>query len=277
MENVEEIEDIDIDDIGTILKSSRLKSKKSLEEISSELCIRKIYLTALEESDYETLPPIPYGVGYIRTYARYLGLSPERAVKLYKAAAAIEEENAKEEEIISEPEANKSNKWHIIIGISVLAVVYGIWNLYVSKTAPKENIIATETIEVVDETEAVKTEENNEEIAEEKDTKEEKKENEKLEKTSEVTVKATETAKEKTAKNTIVLSFSGECWVKLQDKNKVYIERVYRKGDVKELPYTQNLFLSVGVPDNVKVSINGETKDILATKKKMNIPLDSLN
>ena len=58
MENTEEL-DIDIDDIGTILKSSRLKSKKSMEEISSELCIRKIYLTALEESDYETLPPIP--------------------------------------------------------------------------------------------------------------------------------------------------------------------------------------------------------------------------
>ena len=58
MENTEEL-DIDIDDIGTILKSSRLKSKKSMEEISSELCIRRIYLTALEESDYETLPPFP--------------------------------------------------------------------------------------------------------------------------------------------------------------------------------------------------------------------------
>ena len=74
MENTEEL-DIDIDDIGTILKSSRLKSKKSMEEISSELCIRKIYLTALEESDYETLPPIPYGVGYVRTYARYRGFA----------------------------------------------------------------------------------------------------------------------------------------------------------------------------------------------------------
>ena len=50
MENTEELE-IDIDDIGTILKSSRLKQKKSLEDVSSDLCIRKIYLTALEEGD----------------------------------------------------------------------------------------------------------------------------------------------------------------------------------------------------------------------------------
>ena len=89
MEKTEET--IEIEDIGTILKSSRLKSEKSLEDISSELCIRKIYLTAIEEGDYETLPPIPYGIGYVRTYAKYLGLNPERAVKLYKSAAQGEE------------------------------------------------------------------------------------------------------------------------------------------------------------------------------------------
>ena len=100
MTDTEDLEtDIDIDDIGTILKSSRLKSKKSMEEISSELCIRKIYLTALEEGDYETLPPIPYGVGYVRTYARYLGLNPERAVQLYKSASIREEPKEAEEEI----------------------------------------------------------------------------------------------------------------------------------------------------------------------------------
>ena len=106
MEKTEDLE-IDIDDIGTILKSSRLKSKKTLEDISSELCIRKIYLTALEEGDYETLPPIPYGVGYVRTYARYLGLNPERAVKLYKSASIVEEQKEEQEENV--PEVNNAN------------------------------------------------------------------------------------------------------------------------------------------------------------------------
>ena len=62
MEKKEDLE-IDIDDIGAILKSSRLKNKKSLEDVSSELCIRKIYLQALEDGDYETLPAVPYGIG----------------------------------------------------------------------------------------------------------------------------------------------------------------------------------------------------------------------
>ena len=133
MENKEELE-IDIDDIGTILKSSRLKQKKSLEDVSSDLCIRKIYLTALEEGDYETLPPVPYGIGYVRTYANYLGLSSERAVKLYKSAALIEEQN-KTEEVEVTPEINKSNNKHILFGFLVLVAAYGCWVLFSSLTS----------------------------------------------------------------------------------------------------------------------------------------------
>ena len=137
--------EIDIDDIGTILKSSRLKSKMTLEEISGELCIRKIYLTAIEEGDYETLPPIPYGIGYVRTYARYLGLNPERAVQLYKAAAINEEPKEVEEETVSEPEVNKGSPRHIIIGGIILAVIYGGWSLYSADMEPAtDDVVATE-------------------------------------------------------------------------------------------------------------------------------------
>ena len=269
MENVEDTE-IDIDNIGTILKSSRLKSKKSLEEISSELCIRKIYLTALEEGDYETLPPIPYGVGYVRTYAKYLGLSPERAVKLYKAAT-MTEETEKNENVETVPEANKSNKNHIIISLIALLVVYGIWSLCTKTSTPKEeeNI---EQVEVAVEEVAIEEENNIEEPEEVTESPE----------TEEPAEEITQQEDEQENiyaehKNSIVLVFNGDCWAKLQDKKKVYLERVYRKGDVREIPYTQNLFLSVGVPANVKIYIKGVEKNILATKKKMNIPLDSLN
>ena len=49
------------------------------------------------------------------------------------------------------------------------------------------------------------------------------------------------------------------------------------KGDKKEIDYIGNLFLSVGRPENVKVYIKGTEKNILAKKRKMNIPLDSLD
>ena len=285
MKDTEETElDIDIDDIGTILKSSRLKSKKSLEDISSELCIRKIYLTALEEGDYETLPPIPYGVGYVRTYARYLGLNPERAVKLYKDASIVEE-NTKIEEITEEPEANKSNKWHIIIGVLALVFVYGIWNL--SKKDNTENIVF-----VQDETamiqEAVSSEVENI-ISQEKsdaldspvieETKKEIAKDVVTDKKEEIAPKS-KPENDTTVvadKDKIVIEVTGETWIELKDKNKVYLQGVFHKGDKKTVNYAKNMFITVGRPQNIKISVKGVLKNIVAKNRKSNIPVDSLN
>ena len=173
MDEIKETE-IDVEDVGTILKSGRLKSKKSLEEISSELCIRKIYLTALEEGDYETLPPIPYGVGYVRTYARYLGLSPERVVKLYKAAFQTEESDH-EEELPPVPEVNNSNKWHIIIGVLALALMYGIWSLYDSRNNIKNEDVIKDEVIAIEADNTADVEEDTIENASEKEIKDESK------------------------------------------------------------------------------------------------------
>ena len=273
MENAENTEqDIDIDDIGTILKSSRLKNKKSLEEISSELCIRKIYLTALEEGDYETLPPIPYGVGYVRTYARYLGLSPERAVKLYKASFQTEEEG-EEEPVVQE--ANSSNNWHIVAGFAVLAVIIGLWNLCGGKTkeqVKEENVVNEEIVAVVEEIPA--------------DTEEEKETVDTITETEEdITVEKAE-HKEKTAENKkdekisqtgITLIFSGETWIEVKDKNKVYAQGVFHNGDRKDITYVKNMFISVGRPQNVKIFVKGKEKNLREKNRKSNIPVDSLN
>ena len=66
--------------------------------------------------------------------------------------------------------------------------------------------------------------------------------------------------------NKVVVEFTGESWV-----------GVFHRGDKKEIDYADNLFLSVGRPHNVKVYVKGMEKNILAKKRKMNIPLDSLD
>lgn len=287
MKNTEETElDIDIDDIGTILKSSRLKSKKSLEDISSELCIRKIYLTALEEGDYETLPPVPYGVGYVRTYARYLGLNPERAVKLYKDASVVGE-NTKADEIIEQPEANKSNRWHIIIGVLALFVIYGVWSVSSSDNAIKDVVFVQD--EAVALQEAVSSEVENalsqveSNPAKSPVIEEAKKEiaQEDLAEKKEEIVAKTE-PEENNAKiveetNKIVIEVTGETWIELKGKNKVYLQGVFHKGDRKAVDYVKNMFITVGRPQNIKIYVKGNEKNIVAKNRKSNIPVDSLN
>lgn len=296
MENTEELE-IDIEDIGTILKSSRLKSKKSMEEISSELCIRKIYLTALEEGDYETLPPIPYGVGYVRTYARYLGLNPDRAVKLYKDASKVEEDKNEIENIV--PEKNKSNSWHIVIGILALALLYGGWEVYSqkeSKTKPAtdvaaETVVAEEPQNVVPQEETTPVMENDNAV-ENEGTSVKMEDSPGTEDTSmlqqttlpaenagmtETVVQPEEnTVIENESDNKVVVEFSGESWVELKGRDKVYFQGVFHAGDRKEIDYVDNLFLSVGRPENVKVYVKGAEKNILNRRRKTNIPVDAL-
>ena len=265
MENTQDL-DIDVEDIGTILKSSRLKQKKSMEEISSELCIRKIYLTALEEGDYETLPPVPYGVGYVRTYARYLGLNPERAVKLYKAA--FEQTDEPEEENKETPEVNKSSRRHIVAGILALALIYSGWYALTIASKPVENTskekisleekVAPETIDEpaivepiqnVDMLPADETSALVESIVPETEAV--------IEQTP-----ITETVEEPAPaipEDKVIVEFVGESWVELKDKKKVYFQGVFHR------------------PQNDKVYVKGAEKDIVAKRRKMNIPLDSLN
>lgn len=283
MENTQDL-DIDVEDIGTILKSSRLKQKKSMEDISSELCIRKIYLTALEEGDYETLPPVPYGVGYVRTYARFLGLNAERAVKLYKAA--FEQNDEQEEEKKEIPEVNKSGSRHIIAGILALAIIYGGWYALTLtaksvETAPKEEVSIEETVipETEEELVAAETVQNTDMIP----TQEDSALVETIEPVAENVVPQTPITEvvEETApiipEDKVIVEFVGESWVELKDKKKIYFQGVFHEGDKKEIDYTDNLFISVGRPQNVKVYVKGAEKDILAKRRKTNIPLDSLN
>lgn len=267
MENKEELE-IDIDDIGAILKSSRLKQKKSLEDVSGELCIRKIYLTALEEGDYETLPPVPYGVGYVRTYANYLGLSAERAVKLYKNASLIEEQ-AKQEDLSFEPEVNKSSNKHIIVGIVVLLSIYILFSVFHKSSSDKvikEEQAPIEQVEQIEE--VVETIIDDNIVSEKEETNEDINNNAKEEIIEESQNQIDETK--------VIVEFTGETWFELKDKNKVYFQGIYHNGDKKEIDYVGNLFLSAGRPKNVKIYVKGQEKNILTKRRKTNIAIDSL-
>ena len=57
------------------LKEARIASGKNIEEISQALNIRKQYLIALEEGNYEDLPGRVYARGYFKLYTRYLGIT----------------------------------------------------------------------------------------------------------------------------------------------------------------------------------------------------------
>ena len=73
-----------MESIGEKLKTAREQSGYSLDQIARDTNITKHYLVALEAEDFNTFAGETYIVGFLRTYAEYLGLSPDELITLYR-------------------------------------------------------------------------------------------------------------------------------------------------------------------------------------------------
>ena len=70
--------------IGAAFKATRQRTGRSLQDLSDITRIKRAYLQALEEMRMEDLPSRPFTIGYVRAYARALGLDPEQSVERFK-------------------------------------------------------------------------------------------------------------------------------------------------------------------------------------------------
>jgi len=70
--------------IGETFKQARKERGLSLEEIAEKTKIRRRYLEAIEEENFRLLPGRVYVKGFLRSYAKFLGLNPEPLVALYE-------------------------------------------------------------------------------------------------------------------------------------------------------------------------------------------------
>jgi cytoskeleton protein RodZ len=73
---------------GEELRREREIRGISLKEISDATKISKRFLDALERNDHKTLPAPVFTRGFVREYARYVGLNVEEMVNRYSFAAA---------------------------------------------------------------------------------------------------------------------------------------------------------------------------------------------
>jgi cytoskeletal protein RodZ len=73
---------------GEELRREREIRGISLKEISDATKISKRFLEAIERNDHKTLPAPVFTRGFVREYARYLGLNAEEMVNRYNYAAA---------------------------------------------------------------------------------------------------------------------------------------------------------------------------------------------
>jgi cytoskeleton protein RodZ len=113
--------------IGELLRQTREQYDTSIEQIGAALRIRPVFLKAIEDNQYDRLPGPVYAVGFVRTYADYLGLDGAAIAQRFKSEAAGLETKADLSFPMPLPERSMPGGALLLVAIIVAACAYAVW------------------------------------------------------------------------------------------------------------------------------------------------------
>jgi cytoskeletal protein RodZ len=76
--------------LGDLMRGERATLGKSLLDVQRELKIKAAYIAAIENADVSAFETQGFIAGYVRSYARYLGMDPDAAFQRFCAEANFE-------------------------------------------------------------------------------------------------------------------------------------------------------------------------------------------
>jgi len=123
-----------LETVGQDLRTARLRRGEDLATVSRALKIRKEHLDAVEEDRIESLPGKTYAIGFVRSYAGYLGLDVTAMVERFKEeiSGRHDEHTPAIAQIPDEETRHLPRGWRIVAGVVVLLLGYGAWHLFSS-------------------------------------------------------------------------------------------------------------------------------------------------
>ncbi len=77
--------------LGEKLRQAREKRDISISEVAEQTRISALYLEAIEKNDYRTLPGGIFNKGFVKSFAKYVGVDEHEALQDYAKLAAAEE------------------------------------------------------------------------------------------------------------------------------------------------------------------------------------------
>ncbi|WP_458524437.1 RodZ domain-containing protein [Onishia taeanensis] len=112
---------------GDILRGERENQGLTLDEVATSLNLRPAVVAGLEKDDYEEVPVVAYRRGYLRAYARLLGIDEAGVLDAYRAAhGATETERRVTPVKIAKP-PSKLGAW--LFKLVTLVVILGLAGL----------------------------------------------------------------------------------------------------------------------------------------------------
>ena len=113
--------------VGNLLRTKREEFGAELREAAEYLNIRYTYLLAIEEGRIDNLPGAAYAMGFVRTYADYLGLDGPAIVERYKDETAELGDDIRLVFPSPLPEGKVPSGAIILVAVLSLVLVYAGW------------------------------------------------------------------------------------------------------------------------------------------------------
>ena len=113
--------------VCTELHEARLRGGYSVADAARVLRIQQHYLQALEDGRFDEIPGTTYTLGFLRSYAGFLGLDPDEIVEAFKREQGL----ASGEQRLAFPsptrDSPKPKFWLVLLVLVLAGLAYGGW------------------------------------------------------------------------------------------------------------------------------------------------------
>ncbi|RYF91502.1 MAG: helix-turn-helix domain-containing protein [Caulobacteraceae bacterium] len=137
-------------DLGAALKAIRLFHGVTLQDLADATRIRQTYLAALEDMRLDELPSRPFAIGYVKAYARHLGLDVEQAVERFRSDHPEHDEGLRAP--IGVRKERDPRLALVVIAVVLIGAAFLLWNVAqraIAQKAPSHAVVAETQIPVI--------------------------------------------------------------------------------------------------------------------------------
>ncbi|KHT46138.1 cytoskeleton protein RodZ [Vibrio sinaloensis] len=281
---------------GTLLKQKREQLGLSQKQIADRLRLRVSIIESIESNQFTTDLVATFTKGYLRSYAKAVGLDESEVLAAYAQHNKVETEEQPMQSFSRQTKREKHDSRIMIITWGILLVIVGISSVWWWQNQQSSIVDLTEVTEqeleleqqlenaqmtelpasiipeVDHETELNVVEEPilqepAEEVAasETMDTVQETAQQEQATPAEEIAEVAepVEESVPQVAANLLVMTFEGDCWIQVKDKSgKTVSTGVKKAGETLELSGELPYKLVLGAPENVSMTLASEPVDL---------------
>jgi cytoskeleton protein RodZ len=116
--------------VGALLTEARAAAGRELADLARETRVPLRHLMAIEADDHEALPALPYALGFVKTFARSVGLNPEAVGAQFRAETRLTPHVPSAPSLEPLDEARLPSRGLAFAGLAVLVLVIGGLGLY---------------------------------------------------------------------------------------------------------------------------------------------------